>query len=125
MVSGHVTYAICIKCGEGKLGAFSPCLRCNWAPGSSSEQARSLLLSDHNADRATLDAAAAKLRAGESLEFDEPGIAKMAAELEEIAKRPRSTFDFFDAFVWVLIATAVGLFVLLLGVAWYISTHGK
>jgi len=34
----------------------------------------------------------AKLRAGEALEFDEPGVAKMAAELEEIAKHPPPGF---------------------------------
>jgi hypothetical protein len=83
-----MTYAICIKCGEGKHGAFVPCLKCGFMPESRSDQARSILLSDLNTDIATLDAAGAKLRAGEALAFDEPGIAEMAAELDEIAKHP-------------------------------------
>jgi hypothetical protein len=120
-----VTYAICIKCGEGKIGAFVPCLRCGFTPESRSDQARSILLSDHNTDRATLDAAGAKLRAGESLEFDEPGIAKMAAELEEIAKHPPPGFGGCATFMWVLVAIAVALFALVIGLVWYTRTHGR
>jgi hypothetical protein len=121
-----VTYAICIKCGEGKFGAFVPCLKCGFAPESPSDQARSILLSDHNADRATLDAAGAKLHAGEALQFDEPGIAKMAAELEEIAKHPPPGFERGRAvFMWVLIGIAVALFAVVVGLIWYTRTHGR
>jgi hypothetical protein len=119
-----VTYAICIKCGEGKLGAFVPCLTCGFTPKSPPDQARSILLSDHSADRATLDAAGAKLRAGEPLEFDEPGVAKMAAELEEIAKHPPPGFGGCAVFVWALIGIEIALFALVAGLAWYIHSHG-
>jgi hypothetical protein len=120
----HVTYAICIKCGEGKFGAFVPCLKCGFTPESPSDQARSILLSDHNADRATLDAAGAKLRAGEPLEFDEPGIAKMAAEMEEIAKHSPSGFGGCAIFMWVLIGIAVVLFAAVVCLIWYSRNHG-
>jgi len=83
-----MTYAICIKCGQGKHGAFVPCLKCGFTPESRSDQARSIFLSDHNSNMATLDAASAKLLAGEALAFDEPGIAAMAAEFDEFAKHP-------------------------------------
>jgi hypothetical protein len=120
-----MTYAICTKCGEAKHGAFTPCLRCGFTPQSSSDQARSILLSDHNADRATLDAAGAKLRAGESLEFDEPGIEKMAAELEEIAKHGPPTARGCTIIVWALIGTAVALFALVVGLIWYTRSLGN
>ena len=115
-----MTYAICIKCGKGKVGAFVPCSKCGFMPESASDQARSILLSDHNADKATLDAACAKLRAGEPLEFDEPGIARMAADLEEIAKHPPPESGCGCAvFMWVLIGIAVSLAALIVGLTWY------
>jgi hypothetical protein len=116
-----VTYAICIKCGEGKLGAFVPCIRCGFTPESSSDRARSMLLCDHLADRAALDAAGRKLRAGEALEFDEPGIAEMAAEMEEIAKHPPPGFHSGCAvFMWVLIGTAIAMLAAVVALIWYI-----
>ena len=115
-----MTYAICIKCGEGKLGAFAPCIRCGFTPESSSDQARSMLLCDHLTDRAALDAAAQKLRAGEALEFDGPGIAKMAAEMEEIAKHPPPGFGRGCAvFMWMLIGIAMALLAAVVALIWY------
>ena len=119
-----MTYAICIRCGEGKLGAFAPCVRCGFTPDSPSDQARSLLLSDHNADRATLDAAGAKIRAGEPPAFDEPAVAKMAAELEEIARHPPPGFRGCTVVIWVLIGIACVLFALVVGLIWYSRSRG-
>ena len=116
-----MTYAICIKCGEGKLGAFVPCNRCGFTPESTSDRARSMLLCDHLTDRAALDAAGHKLRAGEPLEFDEPGVAQMAAEMEEIAKHPPPGFDGGCAvFMWVLIGIALSLLAAVVALMWYI-----
>jgi hypothetical protein len=118
-----MTYAVCIKCGEGKFGALVPCLKCGFTPGSPSDQARSILLSDHHADKATLDAAGAKLRAGESLEFDEPGIARMAVELEESARHPPRGFRGCAVFMWVLLGIVVALSALVVGLSWYTRAH--
>lgn len=101
-----------------------PCLKCGFTPESPSDQARSILLSDHNTGRATLDAAGAKLQAGETLQFDEPGIAKMAAEMEEIAKRPPPGFGRgCVVFIWLPIGIAFALFALVVGLIWYTRTH--
>ena len=64
-----MTQAICIKCGEGKLGAFARCLHCGYMPEAPADQAKSILLCGHNLDRASLDAMAAKLKAGNALTF--------------------------------------------------------
>lgn len=115
-----MTYAICIKCGEGKFGAFVPCLKCGFKPESFSDQARAIVLSDHSSNRATLDAAGAKLRAGESLEFDETDMAKMAAEIEEIAKHPPPGSGRGCAvFIGVLIGIVLMLFSLVAALIWY------
>jgi len=120
-----MTYAICIKCGNGKVGAFTPCLRCGFSPKSSSDQARSILLSDHNVDKSELDAAGKKLSAGEPIEFDEAGIAKMAAELEQMAMTPPAGFGRGCAiFMWLLIGIAVLLFVCVIFEFWYTRGHG-
>ena len=40
--------AICICCHAQKKGALTPCLKCGFDPQTLEDQARSLMLSDHN-----------------------------------------------------------------------------
>jgi hypothetical protein len=115
-----VTYAICIKCGEGKLGAFTACRKCGFTPTADSDRAQSIVLSDHISDETTLQVAAGKLKAGETLEFDEPAMTKMAEEMAEIAKHPPADFNRGCAvYMWSLIGIAVLLFLLNVVLIWY------
>lgn len=119
-----MTYAICIKCGHGKLGAFTPCTKCGFVPESRSDQARSMILCDHNADRATLDAAGAQLRAGQPLTYDEAGVEKMAAEFEEFAKHMPPGFGRGCAvFGWMLTGIIVALLAMIIASIWYVRSH--
>jgi hypothetical protein len=114
-----MTHAVCLKCGEGKLGAFSPCMKCGYMPRTSSEQARAMLLCDHNLDRAALDAASARIKAGTPPKFDEAAIAEMAKEFEEYARHPPPGARGCRIFSLSLVAIAVLLFLLLVGLIIY------
>ncbi len=83
-----MTAAVCIKCGAMKVGAFTLCPKCKFTPESGADQARSILLSDHNMDRAALEQVGEKIAAGVPLTFNEAAIAQMAAEFAEFRKHP-------------------------------------
>jgi hypothetical protein len=74
-----MTRAICLKCGEGKIGAYSPCPACGYDPASGGDEAlaKSVILSDHYLSIADLQFLAKRLRTGQPITFP-------AAELEKI-----------------------------------------
>jgi len=65
-----MTIAICTECGKEKFGAFSPCDRCGFAPTSITEQAKSVLLSDHHHNRAELDEFSKAIEAGQPVAYN-------------------------------------------------------
>lgn len=73
-----MTLAICIKCGNQKHGALTPCLECGFDPSSPQDQTKSVALSDHNLTPEELAAVGQRIQAGEPLDFDEASINEMA-----------------------------------------------
>lgn len=65
-----MTVAVCLRCGAFKHGAFSPCLNCGYTPDDDESLTKHLLVTDHYHSRETLEAIAARVRAGEPIPFD-------------------------------------------------------
>ena len=83
-----MTVAICLECGEAKFGAFSPCSRCGFAPKSSTEEAKNILLSDHHHTRAELDALSETIRSGHPVVYDPVALAVQERTLQYLAADP-------------------------------------
>ena len=65
-----MTVAVCLHCGEFKHGAFNPCLKCGYTPDDDESLTKHLLVSDHYHSRETMEAIAARVKAGEPVTFD-------------------------------------------------------
>jgi hypothetical protein len=65
-----MTIAICIQCGTRKFGAFSPCAKCGFTPTSSTEQAKSVLLSNHHHTRDEIDQLCKMIQSGHAIVYD-------------------------------------------------------
>ena len=59
-----MTVAVCIRCGARKIGAFTSCPGCGFAPVEVGDQAKSLILSDHHLPEDQLDEIAARIQGG-------------------------------------------------------------
>lgn len=70
-----MTIAVCVKCGKRKFGAFSPCDECGFEPKSSTEEAKSILLSDHHQTLASLDVISETIRYGRPVICDPVALA--------------------------------------------------
>jgi len=77
-----MTLAICVRCGQEKVGALTPCSSCGFLPRSFEDLAKSITLSDRHYDREALWHIADRIRSGKSFDFDEDAIARLAVELE-------------------------------------------
>ncbi|QSQ21059.1 hypothetical protein JY651_38580 [Pyxidicoccus parkwayensis] len=81
-----MTLAVCVRCGESKVGAFTPCARCGLDPaahGTDKElQAKSLLLSDRFFPGGELEAMGQRIRAGQGVDFDSAKLAELLEELK-------------------------------------------
>lgn len=65
-----MTVAVCLQCGEFKHGAFTPCRSCRYTPDDDESLTKHLLVTDHFHSREALEAIAARVKAGEPVEFD-------------------------------------------------------
>ena len=65
-----MTVAVCLRCGAFKHGAFNPCGNCGYAPDDDESLTKHLFVTDHFHSRETLEAIAARVKAGEPLTFD-------------------------------------------------------
>ena len=65
-----MTVAVCLRCGAFKHGAFSPCRSCGYKPDDDESLTKHLLVTDHFHSRETLQAIAARVKAGEPVTFD-------------------------------------------------------
>lgn len=65
-----MTVAVCLLCGEFKHGAFTPCRSCGYTPDDDESLTKHLLVTDHYHSHATLEAIAARVKAGEPITFD-------------------------------------------------------
>jgi hypothetical protein len=99
-----------------KVGAFTPCLKCGFTPDSKQDQARSMLLSSHNLDSASLEEKSHHIKAGGIVTFDESMVEQMATEFRELMGRPAPGARGLLIFKWSL----VGIMLVLAGaVAWF------
>ena len=73
-----MTLAICLKCGTRKHGAWITCPSCGFTPESNEDQARALLLTDHNYNQEQLQEIGAAIANGVPPDFNEEQIAEIA-----------------------------------------------
>ncbi|MFP2923743.1 hypothetical protein ACLESO_00735 [Pyxidicoccus sp. 3LG] len=110
-----MTLAVCVRCGESKVGAFTPCARCGLDPaahGTDRElQAKSLLLSDRFLPGGELEAIGRKLRAGEPVSYDALQLAQAVEELKTQKLPIVSKTAPGCSIVWVLVGVAVAVVV--------------
>lgn len=69
-----MTQAICLKCGNEKHGALTPCSKCGFLPSDVVDRAKSILLSDHHVERADLKALASTIAERNEPEFPEDAL---------------------------------------------------
>lgn len=65
-----MTVAICIACGARKLGALVPCRQCAYAPVSLIDQAKSVMLSEHNFRPEDLRKFSLMIKSGEEIPYE-------------------------------------------------------
>jgi hypothetical protein len=65
-----MTVAVCLQCGELKLGAFNTCDQCGYSPSDDESLTKHLLVTDHYHSREMLDSIAAQIKSGAPIEFD-------------------------------------------------------
>jgi hypothetical protein len=65
-----------------KVGAFTACPICRFAPTQPEDLAKSVLLSDQASDPAALNSASEQLRAGGSVDFDQEAVAQWVATIQ-------------------------------------------
>lgn len=72
-----MTTALCLTCGEMKLGAWTDCPNCGFKPATDREFTQHLLMSEHHQRVEALEAAGQRIKAGETLEFDEDALLQL------------------------------------------------
>jgi len=70
-----MTFAICLKCGEAKHGAWISCSACSFTPDDDESMTKSLILTDHYQNVEALTSMAAAIKSGRAVSFD-PGLLK-------------------------------------------------
>lgn len=121
-----MTLAVCVRCGESKVGAFTPCARCGLDPaahGTARElQAKSLLLTDRFLSGGELESMGQRIRSGQGVDFDAAKLAEVVEELKT-QKLPivSKASPGCSVIGWVLLCGAL-LFVV--GVLWMWRSYG-
>ena len=115
-----MTVAVCIKCGEQKVGAIVRCGKCRFLPEATEDLARSLMLCDQSCDKATLLAASENLKAGRPLDYDAAALAQWTETLRQNPQALRMPLG--CAILWYApLAIMLILFAVLCAVIAYIS----
>jgi hypothetical protein len=104
-----------------KIGAFTPCTKCGFVPASSEDQARSILLSDHNLDAESLTDAGRRIAQGDAPTFDEETVAASAAQFEQLRKHPPPGQRGCFVMQCILIGIMVALFIAVAYLYWYLK----
>ena len=85
-----MTVAICIKCGERKHGALTPCRKCRFDPADTLDRAKSMIVTDHFLPLEDLDGIAERIRTDQPVTFPQDAIDNYVTLFEEQdAKKPR------------------------------------
>jgi hypothetical protein len=114
-----MTRAVCVRCGQGKAGAFARCLSCHYDPEKEGKeaQARSLLLSDRYLTVSQLKEASERIRSGEPHQFNTDAVGEVAGKLPDRAANAR-----LGLLVGGIVA-AIALVLVLLVVALFLSVR--
>ena len=64
-----MTVAVCLRCGEFKHGAWTPCPKCRYMPQDDESLTRHLIVTDHFMTREQLEEVSARVKAGGTIEF--------------------------------------------------------
>jgi len=78
-----MTQAVCYKCGEFKIGAYTPCHACNALPRTKDDLVLSLAMTEHYFDMPTLEDMAATIKAGKTISLDEDSRRALLEYIEE------------------------------------------
>ncbi|WIG94387.1 hypothetical protein [Myxococcus sp. SDU36] len=80
-----MTLAVCVRCGNSKVGAFTPCAGCGLDPAAHGTertlQARSLLLTERYLPGGELEELGRKIRKGEPVSYDAGLLAQITEDL--------------------------------------------
>ena len=79
-----MTVAVCLKCGDYKTGALTPCPSCRHDPKSLDEQAKHFMMTSHFRPEAELHAVARRVKAGEEVTFDPVQLEVIKAEIPRL-----------------------------------------
>lgn len=113
-----MTLAVCVRCGNSKVGAFTPCGGCGLDPaahGTERElQARTLLLSERYLPGGELEEMGRKIRKGEPVSYDAGLLAQITEDLRTqklpiISKSSPGLSVALWTVVGVLLALAMGV----------------
>lgn len=85
-----MTVAVCLKCGEFKHGAWTPCRACGFTPDSDESYTKHLLITDHYLSREQLDEVSQKVKRGEGIEFPEDVLKQAWVKKSDVDKSNRS-----------------------------------
>ena len=108
-----MTAAICIHCGADKFGALTPCPNCEFTPHSDTDQAKSILLSDHFLSRAELRTKSKLIRDGESKAFSDDQISAIT-EAASHSQIDHKSDTFFTKLAVLMTLWVIGAIVILI-----------
>jgi hypothetical protein len=102
-----MTVAVCLNCGAFKHGAWTPCLKCGYAPHDDESYTKHVLVTDHYLSREQLEEVAGRVKAGEVVEFP-PELLKQAwVSKADVDKLGRSFSVGCGVFLAVMVVIAV------------------
>ena len=85
-----MTMAVCLKCGEIKLGAFTPCPACKFAPESSADKSKAMLLTDHLMNQERLKQVSQGIKDGKELIYQPDELEKIEKVLNGKSSQDKS-----------------------------------
>ncbi len=109
-----MTVAVCIRCGEMKHGALTPCPECGFDPEEDEDRAKAMIVTDHFLPIEELETVAERIKSGEPVIYPEDTVKQFTQTLEE---NPDLLKPAFLNVGW-LVAIAVAIAALI----WFIIT---
>ena len=102
-----MTIAVCLKCGEFKHGAWTPCLKCGYTPNDDESYTKHLLVSDHFLSREELEQVADRIKAGEFVEFPPEALQQAWVSKADVEKMNRGCTIGCLVFIGVVVVATV------------------
>ena len=106
-----MTAAVCLQCGEIKMGAWTPCRNCGHTPADDEDKAKHLFLSDHILSAADIDRVSADIRKGKPPQFDAAQLGEMLAAMKSMPTTPQVDVRKVKIGCFVVLAVIVGVVV--------------